>query len=135
MATILQITNADTNLSFFARGLKASGLEQKLNETGPFTLLSPVNLAFRKLASNIEDLFLPANNSKLIDILSGHIIIGKNMLHDLTNGKKLKTLNGKEIVVNVQNGEVRLNEARILSKDRQGKNGVVHSLDVLYPVV
>ena len=57
------------------------------------------------------------------------------MLHDLTNGKKLKTLNGKEIVVNVKNGEVRLNEARILSKDRQGKNGVVHSLDVLYPVV
>jgi uncharacterized surface protein with fasciclin (FAS1) repeats len=133
MATILQIANADANLTFFSRGLKVTGLEQKLNESGPFTLLSPVNLAFRKLGSNVEELFLPANSDKLVNLLSGHIILGKNMLHDLTNGKKLRTINGKEIVVNIKNGSVCLNDAKILSKDRQGKNGVVHSLDTLYP--
>ena len=135
MATILQITNSDTNLSFFSRGLKLSGLDQKLSELGPFTILSPVNLAFRKLASDVEDVFLPANSGKLLAILSGHIISGKNMLHDLSNGKKLRTINGKEIMVNVTNGEVRLNNAKILSKDRQGTNGVVHSLDTIYPLV
>jgi uncharacterized surface protein with fasciclin (FAS1) repeats len=135
MATILQIANADKNLSNFSKGLKLSGLEDKLNESGPFTILGPVNLAFGKLGSaNLEELFLPANNKKLTDLLSSHILSGKNMLTDFMPGKKLKTINGKEVTVNIKNGEIHINDARILAKDRQGKNGVVHSLDTFFTV-
>lgn len=132
MATILQIINADRNLSYFSKALKHSGLEDKLNEPGPFTLLGPVNLAFDRLSSlRKEELFLPVNNTTLIELLSGHILIGKNMLVDLSNGKKLKTINGKEVTAHLKDGEIHINGSKILARDRQGKNGVVHSIDIV----
>ena len=67
MATILQIANADRNLSSFSKALKLSGLEAKLNEIGPWTILGPVNLAFGRLASmSFEKLLEPTNLNKLI---------------------------------------------------------------------
>jgi uncharacterized surface protein with fasciclin (FAS1) repeats len=52
-------------------------------------------------------------------------------MKNFVNGQKLKTINGKEINVTVNDGVVRLNGAKILSRDRQGSNGVVHSMDAL----
>ncbi|HSU27863.1 MAG TPA: fasciclin domain-containing protein [Chitinophagaceae bacterium] len=129
MATILQITNADRNLSHFSRGLKLAGLEEKLNEIGPFTLLGPVNLAFGKIEiNNTEQLFLPANKNKLIEFLSYHILLGKKMMSDFGHGRKLKTLDGRELTVSIVSGDIYINNAKILARDRQGRNGVVHSL-------
>ena len=60
MATILQIINADRNLSLFSRGLKMTDLEQQLSEFGPFTILGPVNLAFSRLTDlSFEQLLEP----------------------------------------------------------------------------
>src|SRR6185436_2962408 len=56
MATILEIANADRNLSIMMKGLKAANLEESLSGIGPFTILAPVNLAFGKLVG--PDTFL-----------------------------------------------------------------------------
>ena len=132
MATIMQIANADRNLSSFSRALKMSGLENELNEIGPFTILGPVNLAFERMAPNFEQLLSPENRPKLIDLLSNYVLQGKKMLSDFRDGRKLATINGKEVAVVIKNGEIRVNGARILAKDRQGKNGVIHTLDSVY---
>ena len=132
MATIIQIANADRNLSSFSKALKLSGLEEKLNEMGPFTILGPVNLAFERLALSFEELLSPANKQHLITLLSNHILVGKTMQTDFSNGRKFRSLNGNEISVNTVNGELKINGAKILAKDRQGKNGVVHTLDSVY---
>lgn len=134
MATVLQIANADRNLSFFSRGLRVTGLEGAINEAGPFTLLAPVNLAFDKFdAITAEQMFLPANSNRLTDLLSSHILKGKYMASDLVPGRKFMTINDKEVTVTLESGEVHINKSRILSKDRQGKNGVVHSMNTFYP--
>ena len=57
MSTILQIANADRNLSSLAKGLKAAQLEDKLKEIGPFTILAPVNLAFSKFSPAHSKIF------------------------------------------------------------------------------
>ena len=112
--------------------LKASELEETLNGKGPFTMLAPINLAFGNLAPGVfEDLLKPGNNEKLADMLSSNILVEKRLLKDFFNGQKIKTLNGKEVNVTVHDGEVRINGARILAKDRQGSNGVVHSVDAV----
>jgi uncharacterized surface protein with fasciclin (FAS1) repeats len=81
MTTILQIIHADRNLSLLSRAIKIAELENKLNETGPFTILGPVNLAFNRLTSlTYEELLQPANRSSLLDLLSGYIITGKRCL-------------------------------------------------------
>jgi uncharacterized surface protein with fasciclin (FAS1) repeats len=136
MSTILQIINADRNLSLFSKGIKATGLEAKLNETGPFTILGPVNLALGKLESlSFEELLQPGNKQKLAHLLSGYILSGKKMLDDFRNDQKLAMLNGEQVVVSLRNGDTRLNGAKILSHNRQGSNGVIHLLDTTYSVV
>ena len=135
MPTILQIANADRNLSSLIKGLKAANLEETLNGIGPFTILAPVNLAFGNLNApesfdNLVD--QTSNSSRLSDILTFHVITGKKLVKDLRDGQKLPTVNGKEVAVTVKDGEVRINGAKILARDRQGSNGVVHSIDAVY---
>jgi uncharacterized surface protein with fasciclin (FAS1) repeats len=134
MSTILQIANADRNLSTFIKGLKAANLEATLNGIGPFTILGPVNLAFRNLTPDtFEDLVKQSsNNTKLSDILTYHVLTGKKLLKDFRDNQKLTTVNGKEVEVSVKDGVVRINGAKILAKDRQGSNGVVHCIDTVY---
>ena len=136
MSTILQLANADRNLSTLIKGLKASNLEETLNGIGPFTILAPVNLAFGNLIppDTFESMVKQSNsnnNSKLSDILRYHVITGKKLLKDFKDGQKLQTVHGKELAVTVKDGVVRINGAKILSRDRQGSNGVVHSIDTV----
>ena len=132
MSTILQIANADRNLSTLMKGLKSTELEETLNGYGPFTILAPINLAFTNMNSPAWDEMLkPANKSKLSDFLSSHVLKEKRMVRDFINGQKLTTINGKEITISVKDGEVRVNGALILARDRQGSNGVVHSVDAV----
>lgn len=135
MPTILQIANADRNLSTLIKGLKAANLEETLNGIGPFTILAPVNLAFGNLTppETFDNLVEQTKkSSRLSDILTFHVITGKKLVKDLRDGQKLPTVNGKEVAVTVKDGEVRINGAKILAKDRQGSNGVVHSVDAVY---
>lgn len=132
MSTLLQIANADRNLSSLVKGLKAADLEDSLNELGPFTIFAPINLAFGKMASgSFEDLLKPGNKLTLSGILTYHVLPAKKMLKDFRNGQTLVTVNGKEVSVTVNDGEVRINGAKILAKDRQGSNGVIHSIDAV----
>ena len=135
MPTILQIANADRNLSTLIKGFKAANLEEILNGVGPFTILAPVNLAFGNLTPpGTFDSLVDQNKktNRLSDILTFHIITGKKLMKDLRDGQKLPTVNGKEVSVTVKDGEVRINGAKVLARDRQGSNGVVHSIDAVY---
>ena len=133
MSTILQIANADRNLSTLIKGLKAADLEEILNGIGPFTIFAPVNFAFSKLApaDSFEDMIRDGNKTRMSDIITYHVIAGKKMLRDFINGQKLKTINGKDVAITVKDGEVHINGARILAKDMQGSNGIVHSVDTV----
>lgn len=132
MSTILQIANADRNLSRLMQTIRGSSMEETLRGTGPFTMLAPVNLAFSNIPSMpFEELSQSANAEKLSAILSNHVLSEKRLLKDLRHGQKLKTMGGSYLDVTVVNGETRINGARILAKDRQGSNGVIHSIDTV----
>lgn len=134
MATVFDIVSTDKNLSKMVRGLKAANMEQAISGIGPFTVLAPVNFAFEKLSAPdvFEDLLKKQIiNDRLPDILSNHVLTGKKMMRDFRNGEKLRTISGREVTVTVIQGEVWINGSKILSKDRQGSNGVVHSIDTV----
>jgi uncharacterized surface protein with fasciclin (FAS1) repeats len=134
MSTVLEIANADKSLSSLVKGLKAANLEETLKGIGPFTVLAPVNLAFGNLIppDTFENMVKQSNtNSKLSELLTYHVVTGKKLLRDFRDGQKLQTVNGKELAVTILDGIVRINGAKILAKDRQGSNGVVHSIDLV----
>lgn len=132
MSTILEIAKANKSLSTLVKGLKAAGLEEVLSGLGPFTILAPVNIAFSKLEPGVfDELMKPINKEKLSGIMTYHVIPGKNLAADLSNGQKLKTVNGQELSVTVTNDEIRINGSKILARNMQGWNGVVHSMDAV----
>ena len=65
-------------------------------------------------------------------MLTYYVLTGKKLVKDFRNGQKLQTVNGKEVDITVKDGEIRINGAKILARDRQGSNGVVHSIDSVY---
>jgi uncharacterized surface protein with fasciclin (FAS1) repeats len=59
------------------------------------------------------------------------VVEGKLKIADLKDGDKLKTLNGKELSVQVKDGQVSLNGATVQTSDIKSTNGVIHSLDTV----
>lgn len=130
MSNIVEVVTANRYLATAGKGMKAAGLEEVLSTKGPFTVFAPTELAFGKLESGQwAELLKPENKTRLAGIMNNYVVEGKTNFKDLTDGQKLKTLGGKELVVKVIAGNVDIDGARIQGRDMDASNGVVHSLD------
>jgi len=108
----------------------AAGLVDTLKGTGPFTVFAPTDEAFEKLPEGtVESLLKPENKSKLVAILTYHVIPGKVMSGDIA-GKKLSvaTVQGGQVSVNAMSG-VMVNDAKVVTADIPASNGVIHAID------
>lgn len=132
MSNITQVVNAEKNMTTLKKGIVASGLDQILSGTGPFTVFAPSDMAFNKLESGvIENLLKPENKIKLTSLLNHHVVAGKINFKDLKDGDKLKSLAGKELLVKVKDAKVSIDGATVQTRDVASSNGVIHSLDTV----
>lgn len=132
MSNITQVVKNQKNTTTLNKGVMASGLDQVLSGAGPFTVFAPSDMAFSKLESGtLENLLKPENKTKLTDLLQQHVVAGKVNFKDLKNGEKLKTLNGKELAVQIKDGEVKIEDAVIRDRQVETSNGVIHFLDTV----
>ena len=114
--------------------VQAAGLVDTLKGEGPFTVFAPTDDAFAALpAGTVEDLLKPENKETLVKILTYHVIAGKVMAADLSNGMKAATVEGGEVTIMTEGG-VMVNEAKVTTADIEATNGVIHVIDaVLMP--
>ena len=130
MSNITQVLPNERHMATMNRAVIASGLDQVLSSSGPFTVFAPSDLAFGKLESSaFSSLFKPENKVMLTDLLNHHIVNGKYEFKDLKEGTKLKTMMGNELTVEFNAGFVSINGATIQNRDVSTSNGVIHSLD------
>lgn len=120
--------------------VKAAGLVDTLSSKGPFTVFAPTNAAFGKLPKGtVETLVKPENKATLTKILTYHVVPGKLSAADLTDGKKLTTVEGEELTVKNAGGKVTLTDAKggssnVTIANVNQSNGVIHVVDtVLMP--
>ncbi|MEJ7913787.1 MAG: fasciclin domain-containing protein, partial [Chitinophagaceae bacterium] len=115
--------------------VKAAGLAETLSGAGPFTVFAPTNAAFDKLpAGTVDNLVKPEKKTDLTNILTYHVVSGTFRAADLTDGQKLKTVQGKELTVKVKDGAVMIDGATVTTPDVISSNGVTHVVDgVLTP--
>jgi uncharacterized surface protein with fasciclin (FAS1) repeats len=121
-------------LSMFVMLVNKAQLRDLFNGTGPFTVFAPTDEAFKKLGDKkIKELMKPENRDELSTILIYHIVPGKYMSKNLRT-RDAPSVNGKAISINVENGEIRVNNAKVVKVDLVGPNGVLHEIDaVLIP--
>ena len=117
--------------------VKAAGLVETLQGKGPFTVFAPTNAAFYKVpAGTVDTLVKPESRATLIKIL---VVPGKLGASDLTDGKKLKTVEGEELTVKKTGDKVMIVDAKggsstVAIADVKQSNGVIHVVDtVLMP--
>lgn len=120
--------------------VKAAGLVDTLSSKGPFTVFAPTNAAFGKLpAGTVDTLVKPENKATLTKILTYHVVPGKLAAADLTDGKKLTTVEGETLTVKLDGSKVWLIDAKggksaVTIADVNQSNGVIHVVDtVLMP--
>lgn len=112
--------------------VKAAGLVETLQGPGPFTVFAPTDEAFAKLpAGTVENLLKPENKSKLVSILTYHVIPGKVMSTDIAGKKTMvKSVEGSEINVDATSG-VKVDNAKVVKPDIEASNGVIHVIDTV----
>lgn len=132
MSNTTQVVRTDKNMTVLKKSIIATNLDQVLSSSGPYTFFAPSDLAFAKLdANSIETLLKPENCAKLSDLLNSHIVKGLINFKHFEDGQKLKTLNDKELLVQVKNGTAQIGNAQILTADVRTSNGVIHHLDTV----
>lgn len=132
MSNITQVVNNEKKLSTLSKGVKATGLDQVLSGSGPFTIFAPSDLAFEKLESNFMDgMFKPDNMGQLTDLLKHHILNSKLDFKDFKDGEKLETMDGRSVTVKARNGTISIDGAVIQNRDMKTSNGVIHSIDTV----
>ena len=118
-----------------AKALQAAGLADTLKGKGPFTVFAPTDAAFAKLPTGtLEELLKPENKSKLVAILTYHVVAGEVKASDVVKLTSAKTVNGEPLKVMSMGGNVTINDANVVKADILCSNGVIHVIDtVLLP--
>ncbi|MEM1237422.1 MAG: fasciclin domain-containing protein [Pseudomonadota bacterium] len=107
----------------------AAGLVDTLKGDGPLTVFAPTDEAFAALPEGtVESLLLPENKDQLVAILTYHVVPGKVMSTDLSDDMAAATVQGGEIMIDLDNG-VMINDATVVAADIEASNGVIHVID------
>lgn len=118
-------------LSTLVAAVQAGELVETLQGDGPFTVFAPTNEAFAALPEGtLDNLLLPENKDQLVAILTYHVVAGKVMSTDLSDGMTAATVNGAEITITTADG-AKVNGASVVSADIEASNGVVHVIDAV----
>jgi uncharacterized surface protein with fasciclin (FAS1) repeats len=126
---IVDTAVAAGSFNTLAAALTAAGLVDTLKGEGPFTVFAPTDAAFAALpAGTVEDLLKPENKDKLVAILTYHVVAGKVMSTDLTEGMTAATVQGADITITLEGG-AKVNGAVISAADVEASNGVIHVID------
>lgn len=132
MTNITQVLHNERNMATMNRAIMAAGLDSVLDQAGPYTVFVPSDLAFGKLEKGVfANLLRTENKALLAGILGHHIVPGKVSFDELTNGARLTTLQGNDLLVQVLGPTVTINGATVQNRDVAASNGVLHSLNAV----
>lgn len=131
---IVDVASGNKDFSILVAALQKADLVSALQGEGPFTVFAPTNAAFTKLLGELDitaDQLL--GHPQLADVLLYHVVSGKVMSGDLSNGLEAATLKGDKVKVDLSEG-VKINKSNVTTADLEATNGVIHIIDtVLVP--
>lgn len=128
--TIYQTAVEAGNLTVFTTAVQAAGLEDVLAGPGPFTVFIPSDSAFQKLPPSTVTAVLNDRN-QVTGILSAHIVNGRYLAADLAEMSSIETIQETEARISMQNNQLMIENATVITQDIQATNGVIHIIDTV----
>lgn len=118
------------SFSSLVTAVQKAELVETLSGEGPFTVFAPTDDAFAKLPDGTLETLLN-DKEKLSKILTYHVVSGKIMSSDLTDGMIAATVQGQEIKFSIDDQGVKVNDAMVIQPDIEASNGVIHVIDTV----
>lgn len=129
---IVDTAIADGRFTTLVAAVEAAGLVETLKGEGPFTVFAPTDEAFAKLpAGTLDELLKPESKQALTDILLYHVMAGKVMAADVSDGLIADSALGTSLFFKLDMGNAYVNEAQIVITDINTSNGVIHVIDTV----
>jgi len=127
---IIDTASTTDGFATLTAAVTAGGLVETLKGAGPFTVFAPTDAAFAALPAGVLDaLLLPENQAVLAQILAYHVVAGKVMAADVTDGD-VATVEGQNVTLSTADG-VTVNGAKVVQADVVTSNGVIHAIDAV----
>ncbi|KAF2418739.1 Fasciclin-domain-containing protein [Tothia fuscella] len=125
------ITTANAaGLDFFTKIIAAYNLTYTLESAKNVTLFAPTNVAFTAATTIISG----SSSIELVRLLTYHVARGTGYSTDLKDRESLPTVQGGNLIVKITNGQISVNDAKVVRSDLLTNNGVIHVVDkVLVP--
>lgn len=127
-ADIVDTAVAAGSFNTLVTAVKAAELVDTLKGAGPFTVFAPNDAAFAKVpAADLEALL--QDKAALGKVLTYHVLPGKVMAADVLKLSSATTVQGQELKIEVKDGTVLVDGAKVISTDIETSNGVIHVID------
>jgi transforming growth factor-beta-induced protein len=132
--TLTDIVIDMDDFSTLEAALVKASLASTFAGSDEYTVFAPDNAAFTAAGTAAANLMMDGMESELSAVLQYHVVAGKVMAADLSDGQMIETLNGAELMVEIDNGTVMIDGATVTMADVEASNGVIHRIDaVLMP--
>ncbi len=130
---IVETAVAAGSFNTLATALTEAGLVDALKGDGPFTVFAPTDEAFAKLPKGTLDNLLK-DKEQLKKVLLYHVVSGNVTSDAVVKLNKAETLMGNNVMVKVKDGNVMIDNSKVVKADIKTSNGVIHVIDsVLIP--
>ena len=135
--SIVDLALASPDLTTLVTALQAADLVGTLaDEDALFTVFAPTDEAFAALGEDAIAALL-ADTEALTDVLLYHVVGGAAVDSiDATAlyGQMVTMANEADVAIDIRDGELYINESKVIIKDIPATNGIIHVIDmVLFP--
>jgi uncharacterized surface protein with fasciclin (FAS1) repeats len=131
--SIVAIASGNPDFSTLVTAVTEAGLIDTLSGEGPFTVFAPTNAAFAKLpAGTLESLL--QDKAALTKVLTYHVVANSVPAAEVVKLNSAQTVQGQTVTIQVVEGEVMINDSKVVATDIMADNGIIHVIDtVLLP--
>lgn len=135
MADILESAAKKENLKTLLEAIELTQLKEPLKSADSLTVFAPTDEAFAKLPEGLLD-SLKQDVEKFKRIVAYHVGFGDVRAEDLAEIEEVMTMEGSIVAVEASEGQIKLNDANVVTSDIIVDNGVIHIIDrVLIPTL
>ena len=129
---IVETATEHDDFNTLVDALTAADLVSVLSdEDVEFTVFAPTDAAFSKLGNTYVTNLVENDVDNLTNILQYHVLDGKVMAADLSDGMEVETILGKYVDVSIEDDKVYVNDAKVTTSDIECSNGVIHVIDTV----
>ena len=132
--SIVDLALASPDLTTLVTALQAADLVDALaDENAVFTVFAPTDAAFAALGDDAIAALL-ADTEELTNVLLYHVV-GEAAVDSIDAtalyGQMVTMLNEADVTVDVRDGELYINDSKVIIKDIPATNGIIHVIDMV----